>query len=232
VPVQNPPGAGLPPAPAQGPPGSKSIEGGVSLIYYGLDSDPKKVYGQYADSDESVANQQAFRNMEVVVPGAEVKKESGSTPAVPTQGPRGVSLPSATTKLATGPPQPVPAQSPPGANLPPVPVEGPPDAGLPTATTEDSVIYDSGWIQYPYGLDKDAKKVFDTDTMSEEATSFVQYTNSEESVAKPQVFRNMEVVVPGAEVKKQQVSPTPMPTQGPWGVNQLFGGQNYLTRII
>merc|ERR1712121_498529 len=66
VPVQNPPGAGLPPAPVQGPPGSKSIEGGVSIIYYGLDSDQKEFNGQYADSDESVANQQAFRNMEDV----------------------------------------------------------------------------------------------------------------------------------------------------------------------
>jgi len=249
VPAQGLPGANLPPVPAEGPPGaglptattedpviyeSGSIEnGGVSRVYYGLDIDAKEVYGEYTNSEESVANQQAFRNMEVEVPGAEVKKESGSPPPVPTpQGPLGESLPSATTKLPTGPPQPVPAQGLPGANLPPVPAEGPPGAGLPTATTEDPVIYDSGWIQYPYGLDKDAKKVFDTDTMSEEATSFVQYTNSEESVAKPQVFRNMEVVVPGAEVKKQQVSPTPMPTQGPWGVNQLFGGQNYLTRII
>merc|ERR1711962_684638 len=201
VPVQNPP-----PAPAQGPPGSEAIEnGGVSFVYYGLDSDAKELYGQYADSDESVANQQAFRNMEDVVPGAEVKKESGSPPPVPTQGPQGVSLPSATTKLPTGPPQPVPAQNLPGAGLPP---QGPPG---------------SETIEYAYVLDTNAKAIFDSYTMSEEATG---------SLAKPQAFRNMEVVVPGAEVKKQSSSPPPVPTQGPWGVNQLFGGQNYLTRII
>merc|ERR1711962_1091354 len=111
------------PAPTQGPIGLKSDDDGNT------------------NPQGPVANQQAFRNLEEMVPEAEVKKESGSTPAVPTQGPQGVSLASATTKLPTSPPQPVPVQNPPGANLPPVPVEGPPDAGLPIATTEDSVIY-------------------------------------------------------------------------------------------
>merc|ERR1711962_202471 len=101
-----PPSTGLPPAPTQGPIGLKSDDDGNT------------------NPEGPVANQQAFRNLEEIVPEAVVKKESGSTPAVPTQGPQGVSLPSATIKLPTSPPQPVPVQGPPAAGLPPAPAQG------------------------------------------------------------------------------------------------------------